>query len=87
MALTYTTDGVNYNELRYDLIRTVEGFEPGVYFDNADNPQATIGVGFNLNEGTVRDFTYAESLEAGLGQTVDFRDILMGRDEVVSGYK
>jgi len=60
MALNYTTEGINYNQLRYDLIRSVEGFYPEAYFDNADNPQPTIGVGFNLNEEPERFARYAE---------------------------
>ncbi|MHA7878629.1 MAG: calcium-binding protein [Saccharospirillum sp.] len=59
MPLNYTTEGINYEALRYDLVKSVEGFKPGVYFDNAGNPQPTIGVGFNLNNGTVSGAVYA----------------------------
>ncbi|MHA7878626.1 MAG: hypothetical protein ACX931_02470 [Saccharospirillum sp.] len=69
MPLNYTTEGVNYEALRYDLVKSVEDFKPGVYFDNAGTPQPTIGVGFNLNDQTAKKPTQSTEKVADLRRT------------------
>ena len=50
-----------YTELRFELLSQVEGFREQAYFDTADGDRKpTIGVGFNLEEDSVRDAVFDE---------------------------
>ena len=56
----------NYDNLRFDMIRRLEGRELLPYWDNADDPNPTIGYGFNLRDGDVRNDVFI-----ALGLNVD----------------
>jgi hypothetical protein len=49
--LNYATPSLTttvYNNLLYQLLVAVEEDRPAAYYDNANPPNPTIGIGFNL---------------------------------------
>lgn len=60
IAISRTLSEAEYQNLRYAIIAKLEGRKEAPYFDNADPPQVTIGIGFDISNEGLRNTVMAE---------------------------